>query len=202
MAPALILVHPSVTYRNVADLIADMRASKEPFQVGTPGVSTVNHLSALLFAQQAGVKLQYIPYKGSRAAQHRSDRRLRQGRLQPDPGVARRHRRQADPRAGGDIAEARSRVPRPADRRGIRPARLRRGADLRHRRAGRHAAARSSTSSTRCCATRLPPTRSKRRLAQEGAEPMPTTPEEHAAVLDREDTKWSAIIKSAGIQEK
>ena len=42
----------------------------------------------------------------------------------------------------------------------------------------------------------------KRRLAQEGAEPMPTTPEEHAAILDREDTKWSAIIKSAGIQEK
>src|SRR5260370_7241798 len=42
-----------------------MRASKEAFQVGTPGVSTVNHLSALLFAQQAGVKLQYIPYKGS-----------------------------------------------------------------------------------------------------------------------------------------
>jgi tripartite-type tricarboxylate transporter receptor subunit TctC len=41
----------------------------------------------------------------------------------------------------------------------------------------------------------------KRRLAQEGAEPMPTTPEEHAAVLDREDTKWSAIIKSAGIHE-
>ena len=42
----------------------------------------------------------------------------------------------------------------------------------------------------------------KRRLAQEGAEPMPTTPEEHAAIIDREDTKWSAIIKSAGIQAK
>jgi tripartite-type tricarboxylate transporter receptor subunit TctC len=42
----------------------------------------------------------------------------------------------------------------------------------------------------------------KRRLAQEGAEPMPTTPEEHAALLDREDIKWSAIIKSAGIQQK
>ena len=27
----------------------------------------------------------------------------------------------------------------------------------------------------------------KRRLDQEGAEPMPTTPEEHAAVIDRED---------------
>ena len=64
-APALLLAHPSVTYRGVGELIADMRASKEPFQVGTPGVSTVNHLAALLFAEQAKVKLQTIPYKGS-----------------------------------------------------------------------------------------------------------------------------------------
>ena len=40
----------------------------------------------------------------------------------------------------------------------------------------------------------------KRRLLQEGAEPMPTTPEEHAAVIDREETKWSALIKSIGIK--
>ena len=39
----------------------------------------------------------------------------------------------------------------------------------------------------------------KRRLTQEGAEPMPTTPDEHArAVIDIEETKWSAIIKSMG----
>ena len=38
----------------------------------------------------------------------------------------------------------------------------------------------------------------KKRLHQEGAEPMPTTPEEHAAVIDREETKWSALIKSIG----
>jgi tripartite-type tricarboxylate transporter receptor subunit TctC len=38
----------------------------------------------------------------------------------------------------------------------------------------------------------------KRRLVQEGAEPMPTTPEEHAAVIDKEDTKWAAIIKTMG----
>jgi tripartite-type tricarboxylate transporter receptor subunit TctC len=40
----------------------------------------------------------------------------------------------------------------------------------------------------------------KKRLHQEGAEPMPTTPEEHAAVIDREETKWSTLIKSAGIK--
>ena len=40
----------------------------------------------------------------------------------------------------------------------------------------------------------------KRRLAQEGVEPMPTTPAEHAAVIDREETKWSALIKSIGLK--
>ena len=40
----------------------------------------------------------------------------------------------------------------------------------------------------------------KRRLIQEGAEPMPTTPEEHAAIIDREETKWSALIKSTGLK--
>ena len=64
-APALLLVHPSMTVRNVAELIALMKSSSDPFQVGTPGISTVNHLAAVLFAQQAGVKLQHIPYKGS-----------------------------------------------------------------------------------------------------------------------------------------
>ena len=46
-------------------MIAAMKASKEPFQVGTPASTPSITLSALLFAQQAGVKLQYIPYKGS-----------------------------------------------------------------------------------------------------------------------------------------
>jgi tripartite-type tricarboxylate transporter receptor subunit TctC len=40
----------------------------------------------------------------------------------------------------------------------------------------------------------------KKRLLQEGVEPMPTTPEEHAAVIDREETKWSSLIRSAGIK--
>jgi tripartite-type tricarboxylate transporter receptor subunit TctC len=37
-----------------------------------------------------------------------------------------------------------------------------------------------------------------RRLATEGAEPLPTTPEEYAADIDREETKWSALVKMAG----
>src|SRR5439155_2798533 len=64
-APALLLVHPSLPVRNVAELIAMMESSPEPFQVGTPGTGTVNYLASELFAQQAGVKVLQIPYTGS-----------------------------------------------------------------------------------------------------------------------------------------
>ena len=40
----------------------------------------------------------------------------------------------------------------------------------------------------------------RKRLIQEGAEPMPTTPEEHAAIIDREEAKWSTLIKSIGLK--
>jgi tripartite-type tricarboxylate transporter receptor subunit TctC len=69
VAPALLLVHPSVQVRNVSDLIAMMKAASPAFQVGTPGIGTVNHLASVLFAQQAGVDVQQIPYKGFSAVQ-------------------------------------------------------------------------------------------------------------------------------------
>jgi tripartite-type tricarboxylate transporter receptor subunit TctC len=37
------------------------------------------------------------------------------------------------------------------------------------------------------------------RLAVEGAEPQPTTPEEYAAIIDRELTMWSDLVKAVGI---
>jgi tripartite-type tricarboxylate transporter receptor subunit TctC len=38
----------------------------------------------------------------------------------------------------------------------------------------------------------------KQRLADDGAEPLPSTPEEYAADIDREETKWSAIVRTSG----
>src|SRR5262249_52923581 len=38
----------------------------------------------------------------------------------------------------------------------------------------------------------------KARLADDGAEPLASTPEEYATDIDREETKWSAIVKSSG----
>jgi tripartite-type tricarboxylate transporter receptor subunit TctC len=38
----------------------------------------------------------------------------------------------------------------------------------------------------------------KLRLADDGAEPLPSTPEEYAADIDHEETKWSAIVRTSG----
>ena len=40
----------------------------------------------------------------------------------------------------------------------------------------------------------------RKRIINEGGEPEPTTPEQQAAVIDREETKWSAVIRAAGLQ--
>jgi tripartite-type tricarboxylate transporter receptor subunit TctC len=201
MAPALIIVHPSVPYRTVADLIAAMKASSEPFQVGTPGVSTVNHLSALLFAQQAQVKLQYIPYKGSQplntdliggfvkvgfnpipvsraAIEGKLTRALAATSLKrsaafPDlPTVAESGLPGYDAVLTYGIV-APGGTPKPI-----------------------------VDKLNKVLRDTLATDEVKRRIAQEGAEVLSTSPEEYAAIIDREDKKWSAIIKSAGIQAK
>ena len=62
---ALLLVHRDLPVHTVGELIALMKAAKEPYQVATPGAGTVNYLASVLFAQQAGVEVQQIIEKGS-----------------------------------------------------------------------------------------------------------------------------------------
>jgi tripartite-type tricarboxylate transporter receptor subunit TctC len=38
----------------------------------------------------------------------------------------------------------------------------------------------------------------KERMAKDGTEPLPSTPEEYAADIDREETKWSAVVRKSG----
>ena len=51
-----------------------------------------------------------------------------------------------------------------------------------------------------CTALALATEEVRHRLVQEGAEPRPVTPEEHAALIDAEETKWSALIRSIGLK--
>ena len=42
----------------------------------------------------------------------------------------------------------------------------------------------------------------KERMAKDGTDPLPSTPEEYAADIDREETKWSAVVKKSGAKEE
>jgi tripartite-type tricarboxylate transporter receptor subunit TctC len=38
----------------------------------------------------------------------------------------------------------------------------------------------------------------KKHMATDGTEPLPSTPNDYAADIDREETKWSAIVRKSG----
>ena len=38
----------------------------------------------------------------------------------------------------------------------------------------------------------------RKRLSTDGAEPTPSSPEEYAAFIDRDETKWSKVVKDSG----
>ena len=198
-APALLLVHPSLPVRNVKDLIAMMQGSSEPFQLGTPGTGTVNYLAAVLFAQQAGVRAQMIPYKGSNALTTDligghvkvgfnpipvSRAALESGLIRALAGTSLKRSTAlpnlptlAESGLPGYDATLNYGLVAPAGT--PRPIIDRLSKELRAALASEEV---------------------RRRIIQEGAEPEPTTPEEHAALIDREETKWSKLIKSVGLQ--
>jgi len=64
-------IHPSIPANNVKEFVAYVKANPDTVNYGSPGVGTVGHLSIALFATQAGIKINHVPYKG--AAQYQND---------------------------------------------------------------------------------------------------------------------------------
>ena len=197
-APALLLVHKDLPVHSVAELIAQMKSAKEPYQVGTPGIGTVNYLASVLFAQQAGVKVLQIPEKGSnplitdmmggfvkvgfnpipvsRAA-------LDGGYIRALAVTSAKHSTLmpqlptlAESGLPGFDATLNYGLLAPAGT--PRPIVERLNKELR---------------------AALAMEEVRKRIILEGGDPESTTPEEHAAIIDREETKWSTVIHGAGI---
>ncbi len=198
-APALLLVYKDLPVHTVGELIALMKSAKEPYQVGTPGIGTVNYLASVLFAQQAGVTVQQIPEKGSnplitdmiggfiqvgfnpipvsRAALDGGYLRAlavtsaTHSTLMPQlPTLAESGLPGFDATLSyGLVAPAGT--PRPIIDRLNKELRAALGSD-----------------------------EVRKRIINEGGEPASTSPEQHAAVIDREETKWAAVIRAAGLQ--
>ena len=64
-SPNMLVVHPSVPVRNVADLIKLAKSKPGQMSFGSSGIGTLPHLAAEMSNGMAGIKLNHIPYKGS-----------------------------------------------------------------------------------------------------------------------------------------
>jgi len=197
VAPSTVVVHPSFPARSIADLIAYAKANPGKVNYGSAGIGTVGHVAGEYFAIETRIKVTHIPYKGTGPAitdllgghiplsfspipaVHESAKSgllrmlavtsAKRSNLVPDmPTVA-------ESGVPGFDAVLRYGLVAPAGT--PRPIIERLNAALR---------------------VTLESEEVRNRLAIEGAEPLPSTPEEYAVDIDHEETQWSKVIKASG----
>jgi tripartite-type tricarboxylate transporter receptor subunit TctC len=196
-APNTLVVHPSFNVHSVAELIAYAKANPGKVNFGSAGIGTVSHVSGEYFATQAGIKLTHIPYKGTGPAiidllgghipmafapipathENAKSGALRmlavtsvvRSTLAPEvPTVA-------ESGLQGFEAVLRYGLAAPAGTPRAIVERLNKELNI---------ALRSDNV--------------KKRLAIEGAEPLPGTPEQYGADIDREEAQWAKVVKASG----
>ena len=196
--PSVLTVHPSLPVTSSAELVAYAKANPGKINYGfVPG--TIGHMTTELFMRSAGLELTKIPYKGNGQAigdliggyvnmmvlslspilgnvRAGSLRALavttaQRSKLLPDvPTIA-------EGAVPGFSAAIRYGIVAPAGTPKAIIARLNK--ELR---------------------TALESADVKEKMLSEGAEPSASTPEEYAAEIDTEETKWSAVVKSLNLK--
>ncbi|MPZ42765.1 MAG: tripartite tricarboxylate transporter substrate binding protein [Betaproteobacteria bacterium] len=63
--PFVLVVHPALPVKTVADFIALAKAQPGKLDYGSAGTGSSNHLTVEMFDMMAGVKTTHVPYKGS-----------------------------------------------------------------------------------------------------------------------------------------
>jgi tripartite-type tricarboxylate transporter receptor subunit TctC len=193
----VVCVHPALPVRSIPDLIA--LAKKEPGKLNyaSAGTGSGIHLGTEYFATMAGIKLTHIPYKGSSPALtdliggHVA---IYFSSLPPAVGLVKEGKVRALAVTSAKRSPIFPDLPTVAE------------SALPGYEAVLHYGIVAPAGTPRPIIDKLSTALRaavmsedlKSRLADDGAEPLPSTPEEYATDIDREETKWSAIIKASG----
>jgi tripartite-type tricarboxylate transporter receptor subunit TctC len=68
VVPNVIIASPAVKANNVAELVAEIKASPGGFSCGSSGIGSTQHLACEAFALATGTRIVHVPYKGSSQA--------------------------------------------------------------------------------------------------------------------------------------
>ena len=64
-SPMVVVVNPALPVKNIRELIEHAKANPGKLNYGSAGSGTAPHLAGELFAQNAGLAMTHVPYKGS-----------------------------------------------------------------------------------------------------------------------------------------
>lgn len=193
----VVLVHPGVEAKSIAELIALAKREPGKLNYASAGSGSGIHLGSELLAFMAGIKLTHIPYKGSSPAL--TD--LLGGHVaiyfsSLPPAIA--LVKEGTVRALAVTGPKRSAVF--PDLPTVAEAALPGYEAVLHygviAPAGTPQPIIDKLNAALNAALAEPDVRA--RIVADGAEPLPTTPAEYAADIDREETKWSKIVKMSG----
>jgi tripartite-type tricarboxylate transporter receptor subunit TctC len=193
----VVLVHPSVPARSVVELIALAKERPGKLDFASTGSGSSVHLAAELFASMAGIKINHVPYRGSGPALtdllggHVA---MMFATLPPAIGLVRENKVRALGTTGPKRSSAFPDLPTIAE------------AGLPGYEAVLHYGLVAAAGTPRAIVDKLNAALRdalndeslRERLGKEGAEPLPSSPEEYAADIDREEIKWSKIVRESG----
>jgi tripartite-type tricarboxylate transporter receptor subunit TctC len=193
----VVCVHSSLPVRSIADLIELAKKDPGKLNYASAGTGSGIHLASEYFATVAGIKLTHIPYKGSgpaltdlvggHVAMYFSS-------LPPAVGLLKEGKVRALAVTSAKRSPIFPDLPTVAE------------AALPGYEAVLHYGIVAPAGTPRPIIEKLSAAlraavmseELKERLAKDGAEPLPSTPEEYAADIDREESKWSTIVKKSG----
>jgi tripartite-type tricarboxylate transporter receptor subunit TctC len=200
-SPLIVLVNPSLPARTIQELIALAKAQPGKLNYASAGTGSGIHLGTVLFAERAGIEITHIPYKGSGPAltdllgNHVS---MYFSSLPPAIGLVKEGKLRALGVTGLKRSPIFPDVPTVAEqgRPGFE-------AVLHYGIVAPAGTPRPIVDKLNAALRAALGTEDiHKRLATEGAEPLPTTPQEYAADIDREEIKWSALVKKSGAKAK
>jgi tripartite-type tricarboxylate transporter receptor subunit TctC len=197
--PEILVVHPSVGIKTLAELVARAKAQPGRINFGSAGNATVPHLGGELLKREAGIDMVHVPYKGSGPALND----LLAGQIQvmvSDITLVRPHiaagRLVALAVAGPSRVSELPNVPTAAQA-GLPGFTISNWHGM-VAPAGTPAALLAQLRDAIAQAVRLPEVAA--RIDQEGAEAVVSTPAEFSAFLRQESARSASLVKTLGIR--
>ena len=193
----VVCVHPSLSVGSIGDLITLAKREPGKLNYASAGTGSGIHLGTEYFATMAGIKLTHIPYKGSGPALtdlvggHVA---VYFSSLPPALGLVK------EGKAHALAVTSAKRSPIFPDLPTVAEAALPGYEAVLHYGIVAPAGTPGPIIDKLSAALRAAVMSDdlQARLADDGAEPLASTPEEYAADIDREESKWSTIVKASG----